>query len=69
MTLSVTRLYSVYSRMRDELEKIWKETAVNSSSNYAGIYFEGLRKTSVTRSEDIRCRSRNSNQMPSEYVL
>jgi hypothetical protein len=31
--------------MNDELEMIWKESAVGSSRDYIGIYLEGLRKT------------------------
>jgi hypothetical protein len=41
-------------RMNDELEKIWKEPVLASSSFYAGICMEVQRKTIKNFSQDNR---------------
>jgi hypothetical protein len=52
--------------MNNELERIWKETAVALSKYYTGICLERLRK--LQRNLSIRCPGLESNRGPSEYL-
>jgi hypothetical protein len=53
--------------MSNEVQLIWKETVVVSFDVYLGTCVEGLRKTTIDISSDIRCSEGESNRMHTEH--
>jgi hypothetical protein len=65
-TVSVARAYSVEWLMNDEFERIWKE--VTYSTYIAGIYLNGLRKTTKFLKQVRWCPDRDSKPAPNTSV-
>jgi hypothetical protein len=53
--------------MINEVQIIWKETAIVCSDVYLGTCVEGLGKTTIDIRSGTRCSEGNSNRLHAEY--